>query len=266
MSFLFLRGLTSHLISLAVIFQGIELLQMLNAPGVLKVWSRDNLLSEMLFGVPLPPRWVEAFAGDRTLGYLAWVEIGIGAVAFIHPSAFAFALLFAAHFLTCVRFRGSVNGGSDSMTIMILIGMIIAFMFKKESFAGFGMIFISINLLLSYLKAGIAKARAPEWRDGSALPLFLEQSFFSDIRAYGKSISAKPDVAKYICWFIFTIEIGLVASPLVPSVLPLVLTIVVLFHFAIYYVFGLNRFFWVWIAAWPSIFYVAALLHQQTNG
>jgi hypothetical protein len=259
-SFQFLRGLISHLISLAMILQGAELLQMLKSPSILKIWSRDNLIKEMRLGLPVPHTWVETLASNSSLPLLAWVEIGIGIVAFIHPSAFAFFILFLAHFLACVRFRGSINGGSDSMTVMILIGMIIAFLFKKESFAGFGLIFISINLLLSYLKAGIAKARIQEWRDGAALPLFLEQSFFADIRGYGKQLASKPALTKYTCWAVIAIELGLVISPLVPSFLPLIFAVVVLFHFAIYYAFGLNRFFWVWIAAWPSVFYAAALI------
>jgi hypothetical protein len=260
MDFAFARGLVSHLIAFAVILQGIEMLQMLKAGSVLKIWGRENLETEMKIGLPLPLSWIETLAKDDTLQILAWAEIGIGAIAFIHPSATAFLILFFTHLMICVRFRGSVNGGSDSMTAMILLGCIFAFLFKKESFARVGLVWIAINLLLSYGRAGISKIRQPEWKDGTALAQFFEQSFFADIRKFSKVIAAKPDMAKYVCWALIAIEVGLVASPFAASALPALLIFVVLFHFSIYWVFGLNRFFWVWLAAWPSIFYLSGLV------
>jgi hypothetical protein len=260
MSFAMARGLIAHLIAFAVVLQGVELLKMSQQGSLLSVWSKENLEAEFKFNLPLPLAWIEWFASGDVFAYLAWAEIIIGAAAFTRPYAFSFFALFLIHVVTCVRFRGSINGGSDSMTAMVLLGTWIAFLFKKESFASAGLVWIAVNVLISYARAAIAKLQQPEWRDGHALPAFLQQSFYGDIRAYGQMLTL--ETAKKLGWGVIALELILVASPLVQGTpLTAVFFIVVVFHFLNYWVFGLNRFFWAWIAAWPSIFYLSGLLH-----
>jgi|GEM_PF-904311 len=261
MSFALARGLVAHLISFAVFLQGVELLKMVHQGAVLKIWSRENLEDELKANLPLPPEWVTYFADDAMLTYLAYGLMGFGAIAFVHPSALVFFIVALVQILACVRFRGSINGGSDSMTAMVLIGIWISYLFKKESFACAGLIWISVNLLISYGRAGLAKLKQPEWKDGSALTSFLSQSFYEDVRNLSANIS--PETAKKLSWGVIVFEFALVFSPLLAdSSLSLVFFVAVIFHFANYWAFGLNRFFWAWIAAWPAIFYLSEVINH----
>lgn len=256
MSFAMARGLIAHLTALALIFNGVELLKMWDEARV--IWSFDNLRTEFdeaFFG--LPQAWISAFTSDDSLKWFAWSEIAIGGVAFVHPGALAFLILLLVHFLACVRMRGSINGGSDAMTVSVLVGLVLAYLFHKESFARFGLYYIVINLLLSYAKAGYAKIRSGEWKDGTVLPQFMEQSFFPDIRAAAPRLGER---AKQVAMAVMAIEVAVVLSPLLGGLVWLPFLVMVVFHFAIYWAFGLNRFFWIWIAAWPSVFYVAEAL------
>jgi hypothetical protein len=258
------RGIVAHLIAFAVLLQGLELLKMVRQGALLIVWSRENLEDELKYNLPLPLNWIEWFARTETFTYLAWAEIVIGGAAFIRPTAFSFFALLVVHVVTCIRFRGSINGGSDSMTAMVLLGTWIAFLFKKETFASAGLVWIAVNVLISYGRAGFAKVRQPEWKDGSALTSFLQQSFYSDVREFSAKIT--PEVAKKIAWVVIALEFALVFSPLAEgTLLSAAFTLVVVFHFMNYWAFGLNRFFWAWIAAWPSIFYLSGLIHAASQ-
>ena len=145
---------------------------------------------------------------------------------------------------------------------MVLIGTWIAFLFKNEAFASAGLVWIAVNVLLSYGRAGLAKVQQQEWKDGTALQIFLEQSFFSDIRALKSKIS--PENSKKISWAIILLEFALVFSPLAEgALLTGVFLVVVLFHFLNYWAFGLNRFFWAWLAAWPAVFFLSSVLHAR---
>lgn len=262
MSFLMARGLVAHLIAFTVFLQGLELLKMVQQGAILKIWSRENLENEMKMNIPFPPEWVSYFAENEMLSYLAYGLMGFGVVGFIHPSALVFLILALVHIFACVRFRGSINGGSDSMTAMALLGTCVSFLFKKESFACAGLIWICVNLLLSYGRAGFSKFQHAEWKDGSALPSFLKQSFFEDVRAFGEKLT--PELAKKLSWGLIAFEFALVFSPLLGmESLHVVFFLVILFHFANYWAFGLNRFFWAWIAAWPAIYYLSGLINHS---
>lgn len=112
MSLAMARGLIAHLIAFALILQGVELLKMIQQGAILKIWSKENLEREFKINLPLPLTWVEWFARIETFTYLAWGLILFGAAGFLKPSAFAFFALFVVHVATCIRFRGSLNGGS----------------------------------------------------------------------------------------------------------------------------------------------------------
>ena len=260
MSFAFARGLTAHIIAFTLVLQGFELMKLAAQSGVLRVWGQANIEPELQNLIP--SKWTTWFARNETFSYLAYAEIILGAVAFIHPSALAFFLLLITHVLVCIRFRGSLNGGSDAMTAMVLLGAWISYLFKKESFASAGLVWISVNVLLSYGRAALAKIRQSDWRDGTAMPAFFQQSFFDDIRAMGSRLS--PALAKNLGLALIAFEFALVFSPFATgSVLSSIFLIAILFHFANFWAFGLNRFFWAWIAAWPSIYFLSGLINHS---
>lgn len=254
MSFQLARGLIVHLVAFALILQAVELLRMLKIKETLAIWSEENLRRDLSL-LPLGGR----LAGDRVPRVLAALELILAIGLFLMPMFPTVLLLLLVHVLICVRFRGSVNGGSDAMTVVVLTGLLIAYC-GAWSLSKFGLIYIAIHLLLSYLRAGLSKLRQPAWREGRAVGEFLKQSFFADTRLLGDWIVARPAVGRALSIGVIGFEMMVAVSLVMPRWSGFILASIVLFHFSIFMAFGLNRFFWIWLSAWPSIFYAASLL------
>lgn len=78
-------------------------------------------------------------------------------------------------FLISLRFRGLFNGGSDSMTMVVLLGLLIpAIQPGKESLIKIGLYYISFQSTLSYFVSGIIKLKNKSWRTGFALQFILK--------------------------------------------------------------------------------------------
>ena len=179
-----------------------------------------------------------------------------GATALIlmtRPNATASALLVVTTYLTALRYRGNVNGGSDAMLFTTLGGLTIAqvesaSMFWRET----GLLYVAAQLVLSYLRAGIAKARQPSWWTGQALGEFLA------LPAYGVPHGrwwSTPSLLRIASVAIIVFEC---ASPIVfvhPRLCALFIAAALCFHVLTALLFGLNRFLLTWAAALPSLWY-----------
>jgi len=177
----------------------------------------------------------------------------VAAVALIaRADAIPAALLLVTTYLTAVRFRGNVNGGSDAMLFTILGGLTLALlddapMFWREA----GLLYVAAQLVLSYLRAGIAKARHRAWWTGDALREFLA------LPAYGvpAGVWSSPPLLRAISTAVILFEC---ASPLVfvhPNFCALFIAAAFVFHAMTALLFGLNRFLLAWTAALPSLWY-----------
>jgi hypothetical protein len=134
-------------------------------------------------------------------------------------------IAFATTLAIAVRFRGSYNGGSDSMLLVV-------------------------TLSLAYLLAGVAKLRDPAWRSGHALAILVE---LPQYRVPRRLASLVTSLSRIGSWAILAFEIAfpvVFASPLACTIM---LAIGAAFHVANALVFGLNRFLWTWLAAYPAL-------------
>lgn len=152
-----------------------------------------------------------------------------------------------------IRFKGCFNGGSDMMLMVLIIGNLLAS--SKTAWAPLALYFVSVHLCYSYLKAGFNKLKVKSWRDGTALGFFLTE--------YGKPSSALFWLKKHLAgsksfsltlsWVIIMAELFIVSIFLVPQFALWFFAGFMVFHFLNFYLFGLNRFFWAWLAAWPTL-------------
>ncbi|CAN5305482.1 hypothetical protein BH09BAC6_BH09BAC6_10130 [soil metagenome] len=118
--------------------------------------------------------------------------------------------------------------------------------------------FIAIQSCLSYLTAGMVKLLDKEWRNGNGifnvvnspnLMVWDKPAFF--FKRY-------PAPGKFLTWATIVMEctfplVLIIGSP----AFVLFLIWGILFHSAIATLLGLNKFFWVWIATYPAIIYIA---------
>jgi hypothetical protein len=169
------------------------------------------------------------------------------------------ALLFVMALLLLLRWRGAFNGGSDFMTLVCLSGLLLAHLvgaFAGETLgwqAGFW--YVSLHTISSYFVSGWVKLLRPEWRSGRALTLFLDTGVYGPLPH--NSVFQNNRVA-WLCSWSFTLWEGCFPLALLDIRLALVLCAVAsLFHFLVFWFFGLNRFFWAWISTFPAIVYCA---------
>ena len=95
------------------------------------------------------------------------VVLGTLAVLHFNVPLILIALLFFATLAIVLRFRGPFNGGSDAMTLMMLIGAGVPTLAPGVKWvARAGLAWIAVNVIASYVLSGLAKVREPEWRNG----------------------------------------------------------------------------------------------------
>jgi hypothetical protein len=168
-------------------------------------------------------------------------------------------LLFAIALVLLLRWRGAFNGGSDFMTLVGLTGLLIAH--TVGAFKGMdlgwraGLWYVTLQSLTSYFMSGWVKLLHPSWRSGRALPQFLDTGIYGPLAPH--SVYRKPWLARTISWT-FTVWEGLFPLALLDARLAVLFcTVAAVFHFLVFRFFGLNRFFWAWVATYPAMVWCA---------
>ena len=164
-------------------------------------------------------------------------------------------LLFLIALALLMRWRGAFNGGSDFMTLVGLTGLLIAHgvgaLTTPELGWRAGLWYVALQSVTSYFVSGWVKLLRPEWRNGSALPAFLDSGVYGPLPE--RSVFRKPALARALSWG-FTVWEGCFPLALLDVRLALGLCAsAVVFHFLVFWYFGLNRFFWSWLATFPAV-------------
>ena len=150
------------------------------------------------------------------------------------------------------RFQGPYNGGSDRMSVLILWCLLGARLMPSLIWqeAVFG--YLAFQLTLSYFMSGKVKLMNPEWRDGSALRDVFAFSAYPVSEGL-RRFADQPRLLWWMSWSVILFEILFPLSLIHSSTLMIALCIAAIFHLANACMFGLNRFFWIWLAAYPSL-------------
>jgi hypothetical protein len=233
----------SYLFCFALLLQFVEMIVISKDKTFLKVWSFANLKSSL----PCKKLFQNIYSekGFRLLLLFEFILI-IGLA--IRPTDRILVLGIAIiHLLICLRFRGLFNGGSDMMVFVIATGLIIG--------GKFGLIYIAIHTCYSYFKAGIVKIVQPTWRSGLAISQFLGVSLYPNFQRLEPPLRSKKLILLFLSYSVLSFELLLPLVFIFPNVVFVYCVIAILFHAVNSIVFGLNRFFWIWLAAWPAVIY-----------
>lgn len=150
------------------------------------------------------------------------------------------------------RFQGPYNGGADRMGILVLICLTLAHWLPDPRWRELAFGYLAVQLILSYVISGWVKVINLDWRSGVALKEVFDFSAYpvsEDLRA----LSKRPRLLLVASWAVIGFELMFPLSLVSPWTLVFMLIVTACFHLANAMVFGLNRFFWVWLAAYPSI-------------
>ena len=247
------RGL-ELLFGLSFLLQTLEHLRMNRAmaPDGLWPWHlqrRDvpNLSVRALLDQLFAPQVLHAQLLLRVVAVVVLVVQG-GSLAWVLFS-------FISQVLMLLRWRGAFNGGSDFMTLIVLTGMLIAQCMAQAGDPELGwragLWYISLHTVTSYFMSGWVKLLQPQWRSGEALVVFLNGAIYGPLPA-GHLLS-RPLLARAAAWAFILWECCFPLAFVGPFTALFFCATAVVFHFLVFWFFGLNRFFWAWMATFPAI-------------
>lgn len=229
------------------------------------VWVRGALADGGVFAWPVLRR--ELAGAPRPLRALADLAFSYRGVLVVLGLQLASALAlpwtahpavpwvaFATTLLVSIRFGGSYNGGSDAMLLVVLLALALARTAPGTDLAAAGLAYCAAQLVLSYVIAGLAKLGDPAWRDGRALGILAGLAHYR-VPPRAARVVARPRVARAFAWAMLVFEVSFPAALAHPIACASYLAIGGAFHLANALVFGLNRFLWTWLAAYPALIY-----------
>lgn len=157
------------------------------------------------------------------------------------------------------RFQGPYNGGSDALTLLTLLCLFLSHLAPSRYWQEIALGYLAFQLVFSYFQSGYIKIINADWRKGLAL-----QDVFS-ITAYPVSEHLRrwarhPRLLLAMSWAVIVFEMLFPLSLLHQTTMAVALVIAATFHLANACLFGLNRFFWIWPATYPVLFWFQARL------
>ena len=181
--------------------------------------------------------------GFVTFTLAARVVAGIALI--LTPQPIDCVVLILGTWLWAVRWRGNFNGGSDAMTLIVLIGVLIYLINPRYEFAANA--YVAAHVITSFFVAGLVKLRNQGWRRGLA-PV----TFARDV-----GVTIPPALARVAAWGTIGFELSAPLALTNGSAAVAFTTAALIFHVVNAYVFGLNRFLLAWAAAYPAVIAIA---------
>lgn len=213
--------LTEILLALALIQQSAEHLRLFKGERLLFA-ARIGLCIPVILGVAAP-----------------WPLVGLALLSLI----------------VLRRFQGPYNGGSDRMGLLALWCLTLCRCLPpgKGQEIAFG--YLGAQLILSYFISGWVKIVNPDWRNGTA----LRQVFAFSAYPVSESLrgwAQRPGLLRVMSWGVMGFELAFPLTLLSQPSLIVGLGVAAVFHLANACLFGLNRFFWTWLATYPAILWL----------
>jgi len=210
-------------------------------------------LTEVLLSLAIIQQSAEHMtrAGTERLIFGTRVLIALG-LLLGGSAGLAIGALFAVELGMLHRFQGPYNGGSSKMTLLIIACLGAYHLAPTDRTRELAMAYLAAQLTLSYFVSGYVKVIRPEWRSGAALTDVFRFSAYP-VSERLREWAGRPRVLWGMSWGVMGFELAFPLTLLHPLALMAGLLVAACFHLSNALFFGLNRFFWIWICAYPSI-------------
>ena len=216
-------------------------------------------LTEMSLGWASVQQSAEHLVGPRREQVVFGLRLGFGALLVVGVWVpFVLLALLALGVAALHLFDGPYNGGSDRMGLLCLVCLTLGHWLPPQMSEA-ALAYLAVQLVLSYFISGQVKLVNAEWRSGRALrDVFAFSAYPVSKRLRG--LARYPGVLRRASWGVIGFEVAFPLALISMPILILALTFAAGFHLANAFVFGLNRFFWTWLAAYPSILWLQGRL------
>ncbi len=167
-------------------------------------------------------------------------------------SVWVASALLTTSFLLIKRFHGPYNGGSDTMSILVLLCLWLANLAPSRMLQEIALGYLALQLTLSYFQSGLVKIENAEWRSGKALREVFALTAYPVSESL-RHLASKPTLLLYASRAVIIGELLFPLALMHSMALMIALVFTAVFHLANAILFGLNRFVWSWLAAYPII-------------
>ena len=238
--------------------QTLEFLRIHRSGVVERIWHWPDQKDD----VPDRPRWLKALLGHLFQPPVHQAHLWLRLAVLVHMAwngsqAWHFLFLFLSAVVVLIRWRGAFNGGSDFMTLVVLTGGLLAHgvgLWAHPSLGWqAGLWYICIHAISSYFMSGWVKLKHAPWRSGQALTVFLGNAIHGPLPA--RSPFRKPWLARLSAWAFILWECAFPLALAGPVQAQVMCALAGVFHFLVFWHFGLNRFFWAWVTCFPAVIY-----------
>lgn len=213
-------------------------------------------LTEILLAIAFIQQSLEQLKISKQLSYLFLIRLFLSVLLLAGlKTEWVFLALVINTLFILNRFQGPYNGGSDRMGHLIACCLCLVHFMPTIQWQEYIFGYLAAQLILSYFIAGWVKIVNPEWRNGRALRDVFCFSVYPTSESL-RGLAKRPKLLWMGSWSVMLFEIAFPLTLLSQPTLIAGLTIAALFHFANSCLFGFNRFFWAWLAAYPSILWL----------
>ena len=209
--------------------------------------------SEILLAIAYAQQSVEFIRGLKPEKILGYIRLALSVLLLfnVQPMFIEAALLIIGCILLH-RFQGPYCGGSDSMSILVLLCLFLARIAPTVFWQEVALGYLAFQLTFSYFQSGYIKIIHADWRSGRALTDVFAITAYpvsEQVRRWAKS----SRLMFLMSWAVILFELLFPLSLVNRYAIIGALVIAMCFHFANACLFGLNRFLWIWPSAYPVI-------------
>lgn len=150
------------------------------------------------------------------------------------------------------RFQGAYNGGSDKLAMLCLTCLGFAHAAPTDFWSEMALAYLAVQLVLSYFMSGWVKLKNPDWRSGAALRDVFAFSAYP-VAGNLRAIADRQSLTFAASWAVIAFEIAFPLALFHPALMIGALILATGFHLSNAIFLGLNRFFWIWLSAYPAL-------------
>lgn len=212
--------------------------------------------TEVLLALALIQQSLEHLRGFRDERALFGIRIVLcGLVIAGLAAPWPLVALAGLSLLILQRFQGPYNGGSDRMGLLALWCLTLSHLLPTPPLKELAFGYLGAQLVLSYFISGWVKIINPDWRSGRALRDVFQFSAYPVAESL-RAFADRPRLLRAMSWAVMGFELAFPLTLLWPPALYAGLAVAATFHLANACLFGLNRFFWTWLATYPAIIWL----------
>ena len=210
-------------------------------------------LTEILLGLALFQQSLEFLRASGVEQKLALLRAPLSVLLMLDVFPLVVCgLLVVTSFMLIRRFQGPYNGGSDAMTVLVLLGLWLSYLAPSRLWQEIALGYVVLQLVLSYFQAGWVKLINPEWRSGKALYEVFALTAYP-VSESVRELSQKRQLLLVASWCVIVAELLFPLAFISQPTLIIALCFAGCFHVANAILFGLNRFVLAWLSAYPLV-------------